>query len=159
MVLSQPPETQSPKNQSTEAQPTPTPDADTSFLPEPLQQYFDALNQHDFERAAAMYAAQGQIEPPFEKVVVGREAVEAHLKAEACDMRFYPLHYESVEDELIEDERVESVGDTYLVKGWVRTPMFKVNVAWTISLNEAEEIERVSIKLLADLKDLLKLIS
>ena len=74
-------------------------------------------------------------------------------------MRFYPLHYESVEDELIEDERVESVGDTYLVKGWVRTPMFKVNVAWTISLNEAEEIERVSIKLLADLKDLLKLIS
>ena len=151
MVLSQPAKTQPTTAQSPQA--VRYPEADTAFLPKPLQQYFDALNQHNFERAAAMYAEQGQIEPPFEKAVVGREAIAAHLQAEACDMAFYPLHCEPI------DEQIEGAERTFLVKGWVRTPMFKVNVAWTITLNEAAEIERVRIKLLANLKDLLKLIS
>ena len=130
-------------------------------LPDPIQQYFEAANAGKFGQMAALFADDGQLVPPFEKPVVGREAIAQYLTTEATGMKFTPLKYEAASLEESESEESESNVPTAcqpcLIRGKVKTSLFVVNVAWEFVLNEAQEISSVKVKLLAKLNELLKL--
>ncbi len=111
--------------------------------------YFKQLNASEFAAAAARFQPNGQLLPPFESAIVGREAIAAYLKAEAKGMQAVP---ESVETELL------SAGEVQIqVIGQVEAALFTVNVGWRFRVNSSAEIACVKIKLLASLKDLLHL--
>lgn len=118
-------------------------------IPPLLQRYFDALNAHNFQQAANMYATDGQLVPPFEEPITGRSAIEAHLTDEASDMTFI---LESCDSISADDDT-----SVFLVKGKVSTPLLKVGVAWTIGIDKTNQIASVEIKLLATLRELLRL--
>ncbi len=122
-------------------------------LPESIQRYFDRLNQGEFERAAALFAEDGQLLPPLEKPIRGRAAITHYLSTEADGMTLTPLRCETSEPSAQTEE--EPTVD-FVVRGKVKTSLFVVNVAWQFSLNAADEITRVKIKLLAKLEELLK---
>lgn len=124
-----------------------------AVLPEPVQRYFDRLNRGEFERAAALFAEDGQLLPPLEKPIRGRAAIAHYLTTEAQGMTLTPLRCETPEQSAqTEDEPAVN----FVVRGKVKTSLFVVNVAWQFSLNAAGEITRVKIKLLAKLEELLK---
>lgn len=121
--------------------------ADTT-MPAAIQQYFDTVNNKAFEQTATLFAKEGELVPPFEKPVQGREAIAQYLAKEARDMIFSP-------SECVADK--ESGDRTFWVKGKVKNSLFVVNVGWQFILTEADEIEFVKVKLLAKLEELLKL--
>ena len=125
---------------------------DNLALPEQLQRYFEYLNQGEFEQAAALFAEDGQMLPPFEQPILGREAIAHYLTTEASGMTLTPLRYEKP------DQAIDLAGKqvSCIVRGKVKTALFVVNVAWQFSLSAANEITRVKIKLLARLEELLK---
>ena len=118
-------------------------------LPAPIESYFDALNQKDFDRAADLFAEHGQLIPPFEKPIEGREAIAHYLATEASEMTLTPL---ICEQKISESEPLQS----FRVEGKVKHSLFIVSVAWLFNLATKDEIESVQIKLLASLKELLK---
>ncbi|WP_121969351.1 ketosteroid isomerase family protein [Leptolyngbya sp. BC1307] len=125
---------------------------DNLALPEQLQRYFEHLNQGEFEQAAALFAEDGQMLPPFEQPILGRGAIAHYLTTEASGMMLTPLRCEKPDQGIdLEGEQV-----SFVVRGKVKTALFVVNVAWQFSLNAANEITRVKIKLLARLEELLK---
>ncbi|MBE9062169.1 nuclear transport factor 2 family protein [cf. Phormidesmis sp. LEGE 11477] len=145
-----------------------------SSLPKSVQQYFETANAGDYEQTSALFAEDGQLVPPFEQPIVGRDAIAHYLTAEAIGMDFTPLKYEAVgSEEGPEEDSEESASDLsttsqpcsakhspaqhWLVRGKVKTPLFVVNVAWEFDLNEAQEISSVKVKLLAKLNELLRL--
>ncbi len=130
-----------------------------SNLPVPVQCYFETLNQGAFEQAAALFAENGQMVPPFEQPIEGRAAIAHYLSTEARDMSLTPLECESIAPSA--DQTAEAAIDNdllqhYLVRGKVKTPLLGVNVAWQFDLNAVDEITKVRIKLLASLQELIK---
>ena len=122
-------------------------------LPALVQSYFDALNAKDFERAAVLFSNQGRLIPPFEKPIEGREAIAHYLATEASEMTLSPLTCElQNQSENLTDEATPS----FRVEGKVKHSLFTVNVAWLFDMAANDEIESVQIKLLASLKELLK---
>lgn len=140
------PQSDTPAGDQTDAQ------ADALALPEQIQRYFEHLNQGEFEQAAALFAEDGQMLPPFEQPILGRAAIAQYLTAEASGMTMTPQRCEKP-DPIIE---IEGKQVSFIVGGKVKTSLFVVNVAWNFSLNEADEITQVKIKLLARLDELLK---
>lgn len=139
-------------------------------LPSPIQQYFETANAGKFKQMAALFAEDGQLIPPFEQPIVGKEAIAQYLISEATGMRFTPLDYEALDRHTSNHETFDletSKTDTLelsqqlsqhsLVRGKAKTPLFVVNVAWEFVLNETQEIVSVKVKLLAKLNELLKL--
>jgi len=122
-------------------------------LPDPVRRYFETANRGEFDQTAALFAADGQLVPPFEQSIVGRDAIAQYLSAEAAGMSFNPMQLE--DRDLAESDDTTSQG--YLVRGKVKTSLFTVNVAWEFTLNRAQEILFVKVKLLAKLNELLKL--
>jgi hypothetical protein len=113
-----------------------------------ISAYFESFNQADFQATAALFAVDGQLLPPFETPISGREAIAAYLEREAKGMKAVP---QTIEEGLVSD-------DTNIqVTGQVQTPLFGVNVNWQFLLNSQSEILSVKIKLLAALRDLLHL--
>lgn len=138
---------------------------DTDLLldfPVTIQRYFDALNGGKFEQAAALFADGGQMVPPFEQPIEGREAIAHYLSTEAKDMTATPVECEPASS--TEGQPPEETGETvteaelqfFLVRGKVKTPLLGVNVAWQFNLSTANEIVKVRIKLLATLQELIK---
>ena len=146
---------------------TSPPVAPSEFPPEPLGEspsrviaiadldrpvistYFAALNAGDFPAAAALFAADGALQPPFSGPIVGAEAIKAYLAAEARGFMLYP---QQATEQLLAD------GFTELqVGGQVQTPLFSVNVGWRFVLNPQQEISFVRVKLLASLEELVRL--
>ncbi len=126
-------------------------------LPMQIQRYFDTLNRGDFGQTAALFAEDGQMVPPFEQPIVGREAIAQYLSSEARDMSMTPIECESVASADPADKA--GMSDTlqrFLVRGRVKTPLLGVNVAWQFHLNTANEITKVRVKLLATLQELIK---
>lgn len=117
-------------------------------MPKPVQRYFETLNAKAFEQTVALFAADGQMFPPFDKPIVGREAIAQYLTKEASDMTFSPMHCEPTDAEFAE---------AFMVKGKVKNSLFAVNVSWLFGLDRAGNIEAVKIKLLAKLEELMKL--
>ncbi|MBO0351612.1 nuclear transport factor 2 family protein [Phormidium pseudopriestleyi FRX01] len=118
-------------------------------FPETIQQYFDNLNQGEFEAASELFAEAGELRPPFEEAVVGPEAIAEYLEAEAKGMKLYPRPEFQ--------EWVEGENRHLEIPGKVETAFFKVNVAWFFVLNPGTEILSVRVKLLASLKELVNL--
>lgn len=127
-------------------------------LPAPVQRYFETLNRGAFEQTAALFAENGRMVPPFEQPIQGRGAIAHYLHTEANGMSLTPVGCEFVApSEKTDKGGVEADSlQVFLVRGKVKTPLFGVNVAWQFSLNAADEITKVQIKLLATLGELIK---
>jgi len=114
-----------------------------------VERYFESFNAGDFEATAALFATDGQLQPPFETPIKGIEAIAAYLQAEAEGMQAYP--------KALETEPPAESCRRVVVRGQVTAIMFKVNAAWVFDLNEADQIQRVRVKLLASMQELLGL--
>lgn len=111
--------------------------------------YFATINQEEFRKTASLFTEQGELLAPFEKPIVGREAIANYLAKEAKGMKLLPQQgiYQSTEDNIA---RIE-------ITGKVKTSLFSVNVAWYFNLNIDKQINTAKIKLLASPKELLSL--
>lgn len=114
-----------------------------------IEQYFLAFNQGDFLVASKLFTEAGQLLPPFEEPLVGREAIFAYLEREATDMLAMPK--EMTVEWLAGDRR------KIIVKGNVKALIFQVNVAWLFELDAEGNIDWLRVKLLASLQDLANL--
>ncbi|MEM6519858.1 MAG: nuclear transport factor 2 family protein [Cyanobacteria bacterium P01_C01_bin.70] len=114
-----------------------------------IRRYFDSFNAGEFETTAALFAVDGQLHAPFEEPIVGTAAISQYLQAEAAGMQAYPKVLDPVSQ--------SDCGDRTIVRGQVQAIAFKVHVAWIFDLSEANQIQRLQVKLLASMTDLLKL--
>ncbi|MGK7930199.1 MAG: ketosteroid isomerase family protein [Microcystaceae cyanobacterium] len=114
-----------------------------------ILQYFDTLNGEKFTETAQLFSEQGVLYPPFEEGVVGQKAIAIYLETEAKGLKLFPK-----QGKITVSEEGYSLIE---VKGKVETPLFGVNVGWTFELNPQEKINKVEVKLLASLQELLGL--
>ncbi|MBO3462645.1 nuclear transport factor 2 family protein [Aetokthonos hydrillicola Thurmond2011] len=111
--------------------------------------YFDSLNTGEFQKAAALFAADGVMYPPFESGIVGSDAIADYLQREAKDLKACPRQgiLESLELEQIQIQ----------ITGTVQTSWCSVNVNWLFILNDQKQIAHAKIKLIASPQELLSL--
>lgn len=114
-----------------------------------IEQYFQDLNDENFQAVASLFAADGVLYPPFHEGVVGREAIAHYLHEEAKGIKLFPVHYSTQPAELGSTE--------HIITGKVQTSMFHVNASWHILLSTGSEIQSVKVKLLASLVELMNL--
>jgi hypothetical protein len=114
-----------------------------------IQKYFTLINQGDFESAASLFEVRGYLDPPFDQIIQGREAIAKYLEKEAKGMQFCPESGQKLED----------CGDytQFEIQGSVKTSLFTVSIEWLMQLNSEKEIIAVEVKLLDSLNDLLNL--
>lgn len=117
-----------------------------SRAPESIQRYFEVFNSGQFQTAAALFTPTGELCPPFESAIVGPELIAAYLQQEAGEMQALPQLWEPEQSE-----------QPHTVRGTVQTAVFRVNVAWLFWLNAEGQIDRLQIRLLAALRELLNL--
>lgn len=115
--------------------------------------YIEAMNADDFETAVGLFVDEGALQPPFQKPIVGREAIAAYLRDEGQGLVMKPKQGVS---ETIEDNYTQ-----HKVTGTVQSPWFGgnvgMNIAWRFLLNPEGKIFFVAIDLLASPKELLNL--
>ncbi len=116
--------------------------------------YIDNMNANDFEAAANLFTPNGALQPPFQKPIIGREAILAYMREECQGLKLMPEH-----------GVVESQEEGYTpikVTGKVQTPWFGnsvgMNIVWRFLLDPEGKIFFVAIDLLASPKELLKLV-
>ncbi len=118
-----------------------------------IDKYFARLNNGEFIATAELFAAQGCLNPPFDKQLQGREAIAQYLAKEAIGIGFFPEYGEIVTigtAPTLNGDRIQ-----YQIQGKVEMNWFTVNISWSIQLNAAKEITLLEVKLLASLDDLL----
>lgn len=115
--------------------------------------YIDFMNAFDFTPAVNLFAEEGALQPPFQKPVVGRQAILNYMREECVGLKMLP-----------ESGVAESIENGYTqikVTGKVQTPWFGANVgmniAWRFLLDPQGKIFFVAIDLLASPKELLDL--
>ncbi len=115
--------------------------------------YFQAMNADDFESALALFTPDGALQPPFQKPIVGREAISKYMSAEAQGLNIMPK--QGISDALPDGSKQVKV------TGVVQTPWFGVNVgmniSWRFLLNPQGKIFFVAIDMLASPAELLNL--
>jgi hypothetical protein len=111
--------------------------------------YFETLNAEAFDQTSELFAIGGILQPPFEKPVVGREAIAQYLKQEARGLIVEPHQGSS---HLLDNGNTE-----FQIIGKVQTPVFGVNVAWQFVLSPADELLFAKVKLIASPQELLNL--
>ncbi len=116
--------------------------------------YMDNLNANDFEALIQLFAEGGALQPPFQKPIVGKEAIMRFFKEDCQNLQLIP-------DRGIVEPAEE--GYTQIkVTGKVQTPWFGagvgMNMAWRFLLNAENKIFFVAIDLLASPKELLNLV-
>lgn len=116
--------------------------------------YINNMNANDFESAVQLFAVDGALQPPFQKPIIGREAILAYMREECQGLKMMP-----------QQGVVESLEDGYTpikVTGKVQTPWFGssvgMNIAWRFLLDSEGNIFFVAIDLLASPKELLNLV-
>lgn len=114
-----------------------------------LSQYFTALNAGEFEAVSQLFAVDGTLQPPFDELLAGRDAIAAYLEKEAQGFLLQPQSGALVQQDNSYTE--------YEILGKVETPWFSVNVGWNFILSPTKEISFAKVKLLASLKELLPL--
>lgn len=118
-----------------------------------VARYFLTLNEGSFQTTASLFTEDGTLYPPFEKAIVGQDAIADYLQTEANGMRLEPFKLELKPMDL-----GDYPGDyQYDLKGKVHTSLFSVNVGWGLILNSQSQIISAKVKLLAALKELLEL--
>jgi hypothetical protein len=116
--------------------------------------YMDNLNANDFDALIELFTPDGALQPPFQKPIVGKEAVLRFFREDCQNLKLLP-----------ERGVVEPAADGYTqikVTGKVQTPWFGANVgmnmAWRFLLSPENKIFFVAIDLLASPKELLNLV-
>lgn len=114
-----------------------------------ILQYFETLNNGQFQATSQLFASDGALQPPFESDVIGPEAIAAYLEQEAKGFILEPQHGVATS---------QDGGCTeFLIGGKVHTPWFSVNVSWLFILSPTQEIMTTKVKLLASLQELVQL--
>ncbi|OUC14096.1 MAG: hypothetical protein B0A82_13835 [Alkalinema sp. CACIAM 70d] len=135
---------------SSSLSPNNTIDLDIAGIQEPVvYSYFNRLNSSNFQGVSELFAPDGCLYAPFESGICGREAIEQYLEAEAQGMTALPR------SGILETS--PNSNPRYTLMGVVKTNFFTVNVGWTIELNSEKQIASVTVKLLAELQELLGL--
>lgn len=113
--------------------------------------YMSYLNANDFNALIELFTPDGGLQPPFQRPIVGKEAVLRFFNEECQNLKLIP-----------ERGVVEPAEDGYTqikVTGKVQTPWFGgnvgMNIAWRFLLNPDNKIFFVAIDLLASPKELL----
>ena len=116
--------------------------------------YMNNLNANDFDELVKLFTADGALQPPFRRPIVGREAISQFFREECQNLKLVPQR-----------GVVESAEDGYTpikVTGKCQTPWFGaavgMNIAWRFLLNPEGKIFFVAIDLLASPKELMNLV-
>ncbi len=115
--------------------------------------YIEAMNADNFDAAIALFTPEGALQPPFQKPIVGHEAIAKYMREEAQGLNMMP------QQGICE---VKPDGSKQLkITGIVQTPWFGVNVgmniAWRFLINPQGKIFFVAIDMLASPQELLNL--
>jgi Orange carotenoid protein, N-terminal/Nuclear transport factor 2 (NTF2) domain len=113
--------------------------------------YMNNMNANDFDALIELFANDGALQPPFQKPIVGREAVLRFFREDCQNLKLMP-----------ERGVAEGADEGYTqikVTGKVQTPWFGagvgMNMAWRFLLGPDGKIFFVAIDLLASPKELL----
>lgn len=116
--------------------------------------YMNNLNANDFDAMIKLFMEDGALQPPFQRPIVGKEAVLRFFREECQNLKVVPERGVS-----------EPADDGYTqikVTGKVQTPWFGaavgMNMAWRFLLSPEGKIYFVAIDLLASPKELLNLV-
>lgn len=116
--------------------------------------YINNMNANDFDASVALFTSEGALQPPFERPIVGQEAIRAYMREECQSLKMIPERGVS--------EPVEDGYTQVKVTGKVQTPWFGasvgMNIAWRFLLDPQGKIFFVAIDLLASPKELLNLV-
>jgi Orange carotenoid protein, N-terminal/Nuclear transport factor 2 (NTF2) domain len=115
--------------------------------------YMNNMNANDFDALIELFAADGALQPPFQRPIVGKEAVMRFFREECQNLKLLP-----------ERGVIEPADDGYTqikITGKVQTPWFGagvgMNMAWRFLLTPDNKIFFVAIDLLASPKELMNL--
>jgi hypothetical protein len=118
-----------------------------------VNSYMDLLNANDFDNLIELFLPDGALQPPFQKPIVGTQAVLKFFREDCQNLRLLPERGYA--------EPTEGGFTQIKVTGKVQTPWFGagvgMNVAWRFLLNPEGKIYFVAIDLLASPAELLKL--
>ena len=116
--------------------------------------YMNLLNSNDFDELIKLFVADGALQPPFQKPIIGKEGVLRFFKEECQNLKLIPERGVS-----------EPADDGYSqikVTGKCQTPWFGagigMNIAWRFLLSPVNKIFFVAIDLLASPKELMNLV-
>jgi hypothetical protein len=117
-----------------------------------VSSYMELLNANDFDALIELFLPDGALQPPFQRPIVGRDAVLRFFREDCQNLKLRP------------DRGVSEPSDggftQIKVTGKVQTPWFGagvgMNVAWRFLLDPQGKIYFVAIDLLASPADLLK---
>ena len=116
--------------------------------------YIENMNAYDFQASVALFAENGALQPPFQKPIVGHDAIFAYMREECQGLKMIPQQGIS--------ETIEDGYKQIKVTGKVETPWFGANVgmniAWRFLLDPQGKIFFVAVDLLASPKELLNLV-
>jgi hypothetical protein len=116
--------------------------------------YMNNMNANDFDELIKLFAPDGALQPPFQRPIVGSDAVLRFFREECQNLKLLP-----------ERGVTEPAADGYTqikVTGKVQTAWFGagvgMNMAWRFLLSPDNKIYFVAIDLLASPKELLNLV-
>ncbi len=115
-------------------------------------EYMNLLNANDFDNLIELFLPDGALQPPFQRPIVGRDAVLRFFREDCQNLKLLP------------DQGVTEPSDggftQIKVTGKVQTPWFGagvgMNVAWRFLIDPQGKIYFVAIDLLASPAELLK---
>jgi hypothetical protein len=117
-----------------------------------VNSYMDLLNANDFDNLIQLFLPDGALQPPFQKPIVGSEAILRFFREDCQNLQLLPERGYA--------EPTEGDFTQIKVTGKVQTPWFGagigMNVAWRFLLNPEGKIYFVAIDLLASPAELLK---
>lgn len=117
-----------------------------------VNSYMDLLNANDFDNLIKLFLPDGALQPPFQKPIVGTDAILRFFREDCQNLNLLPERGFS--------EPTDGDYTQIKVTGRVQTPWFGagigMNVAWRFLLNPEGKIYFVAIDLLASPAELLK---
>lgn len=115
--------------------------------------YMNNMNANDFDALIQLFTPDGALQPPFQKPIVGKDAVLRFFREDCQNLKLIPERGVA--------EPAEGGYTQVKVTGKVQTPWFGANVgmnmAWRFLLDPQDKIYFVAIDLLASPKELLNL--
>lgn len=115
--------------------------------------YINYMNANDFDALIELFEADGGLQPPFKRPIVGRDAILRFFREECQNLKLLP-----------ERGIIEPAEDGYIpikITGKVESPWFGasvgMNIAWRFLLSPQDKIFFVAIDLLASPKELANL--
>jgi hypothetical protein len=113
--------------------------------------YMELLNANDFDNLIELFLPDGALQPPFQRPIVGKEAILRFFREDCQNLKLLPEKGVS--------EPTDGGFTQIKVTGKVQTPWFGagvgMNVAWRFLLDPQGKIYFVAIDLLASPKELL----